>query len=434
MVAMHAIILSVGDELVLGQTVDTNSAWLSAKLAGVGCAVLAHGTVADDQQAIRRAIVTAVRECDVLLISGGLGPTDDDLTRQGLTEAMNVPLEENASWIEALAGFFRQRGRPMPERNRIQAMIPRGARMIFNHNGTAAGIAAEIPVKFDRTRPPRMCRVYVMPGVPKEMKLMFERDVLAELIAGSDGSVILSRTLHTFGMGESWVAEKLGALMDRSRNPSVGTTVSGGLVSLRLNARFANAAEARRRLDETDSACRDILGDLVFGADEQTLWGEVGRLLIESGKTVTTAESCTGGLLAKYLTDTPGSSAFFRQGVITYCNSAKSALLDVPVDSFASGGAVSEATARAMAIGALNRSGADLALAITGIAGPDGGTAEKPVGTVWIALASRQERGAEPVVRARRFNFLGDRDMIRDRAAKTGLMMLRYERLGKEME
>src|SRR5688500_17220636 len=213
---MRAIILSVGDELVLGQTVDTNSAWLSQQLAAVGCDVAAHLTVPDDQRAIEQAMLESVGRCDVLIVSGGIGPTEDDLTRQALAAVMNVPLEVNERWLKELDKFFAARGRPMPEMNRMQAMIPRGAAMIFNHAGTAAGIDATYRSGDQKT----ICRVFVMPGVPKEMKAMITRDVLPHVAAMSDGAVILSRTLHTYGLGESAVAERVGTQMMRGRNPS----------------------------------------------------------------------------------------------------------------------------------------------------------------------------------------------------------------------
>ncbi|HZK81135.1 MAG TPA: CinA family nicotinamide mononucleotide deamidase-related protein, partial [Humisphaera sp.] len=318
---MNAIILSIGDELVLGQTVDTNSAWLSQQLASVGVPALAHVTIADDQKEIARSIRELASRCDVLLISGGLGPTEDDLTRQALAEVMGQPLEENAVWMAELHRFFEARGRAMPPINRIQAMIPRGAEMIFNTCGTAAGIRADLKA------PP--CAVFVVPGVPKEMKAMFVRDILPFLTQSTGGTVILSRTLHTFGVGESALAELLGDLMHRNRNPSVGTTVTGGVVSLRVNARFGSLAEAQRELEATESACRSALGDLIFGADLHTLPEVVAELLkndpiaLKYSPSISTAESCTGGLIAKMLTDVPGSSAYFRQGIVTYSNEAK---------------------------------------------------------------------------------------------------------------
>jgi nicotinamide-nucleotide amidase len=419
---MRAIILSIGDELVLGQTVDTNSAWLSQQLAAVGCDTVAHFTVADDQQAIESAIKHAASRCDVLLVNGGLGPTADDLTRQAVAAVIEQPLELNPQWLAKMEDSFRSRGRPMPEANKIQAMIPRGARMIWNHNGTAAGIHAT-----HRSSADHVCQIFVMPGVPKEMKLMFERDIAGQVSAeeaGDTGPVILSRTLHTFGLGESVVAQMLGGLMDRKRNPSVGTTVSAGIVSLRLNARFIGRAAAGRELDQTTDLCRQALGDLIYGQDEQTLASVVGNLLKEKGLTLATAESCTAGLLAKLLTDIGGSSQYFQRGWITYSNEAKTQMLDVPAELLEAQGAVSEVIVKAMADSARRKSQAAFALAISGIAGPAGGTAQKPVGSVCIGLASLEK------VSARSFVFPGDREMIRDRAAKMALALLRFELLG----
>jgi nicotinamide-nucleotide amidase len=338
---------------------------------------------------------------------------------------MNAPLELNEDWLHRLQAFFRRVGREMPQTNRIQAMIPRGATMIDNSAGTAAGIRAEVGAG---------CRVFVMPGVPKEMKIMFERSVLPEL--GRDGGtgVILSKTLHTFGLGESSVAEKLGALMKRDRNPSVGTTVSQGIVSLRINARFETREAAQRELDATMAECAAALGDLTYGADHDTLASVVGNLLKKSNETVATAESCTGGLLAKYLTDIPGSSSYFKYGWVTYANEAKQSQLDVPASVLAEHGAVSEPVVIAMAQHAREKSGADYALAISGIAGPDGGTPAKPVGTVCIALASNSglnTQHSEPF--SRTFHLTGDREMIRDRSAKMALTILRFHLLGKPL-
>lgn len=407
---MRAIILSIGDELVLGQTLDTNSAYLSEHLASIGCAVLSHITVADDQAAIESAIRESYLRCNVLLISGGLGPTEDDLTRQALAAVMNAPLELNASWLAKLEEFFRIRNRPMVASNRIQAMLPRGCRMIDNTCGTACGMAATLD----------QCDVYVMPGVPHEMKVMFQQDVLPHLRDRSDGAVILSRTLHTYGLGESSVGELLGPLMDRRRNPSVGTTVSGGIVSLRLNARFPSLAQATEQLAQTETACRERLGNWIFGADDTTLPDAVASLLKSNRVTVATAESCTGGLLSGMLTQVPGSSSFFLQGWVTYTNDSKTRLLGVREETLARHGAVSEAVVSEMADAARRISGANFALAISGIAGPDGGTPEKPVGTICIGFAHADG------VRARTIILMGDRQAIRDRACKSALTILRY--------
>ncbi len=269
---------------------------------------------------------------------------------------------------------------------------------------------------------------------------MFTRDVLPFIRQHANGAVILSRTLHTFGLGESAIAEMLGDLMDRSHNPSVGTTVSGGIVSLRINARFDRLDEARRQLEQTEQACRTVMGDLIFGQDDDTLPAVVAGLLKQHpvaqrwAPAVCTAESCTGGLLAKFLTDIPGSSAYFRQGWVTYDNEAKRNQLGVSQQTLDIHGAVSEQTVREMAEGAARQSGAPFALAISGIAGPDGGTPTKPVGTVCIALSYPGTNASDQLdVQARTFHLFGDREMVRDRAAKMAMTMLRYHLIGKPL-
>ena len=476
---MNAIILSIGDELVLGQTIDTNSAWISEHLAAVGCEILAHITVPDDQNAIEQAIKFAAWRAETVIISGGIGPTEDDLTRQALADVMGVELELNERWLHRLKAFFRARGRVMPQTNQIQAMIPHGADIIENTCGTAAGIDAEYDAhaemrqyllsahsrekpaisdssdvreeykqrlfgeeswfeKLLRERKLRVVptRIFAIPGVPKEMKAMFTRDVLPHIQQSTGGAVILSRTLHTFGLGESFVAERLGELMKRDRNPSVGTTVANGIVSLRINARFEARDLAHQKLDETIRACGEALGDLIFGEEDQSLSQIVAASLASSGMTVTTAESCTGGLLAKMLTDIPGSSDYFKTGYITYSDESKQTLLGVPIKAINEHGAVSEPVVRAMAVGALERSDADFALSVSGIAGPTGGTPSKPVGTVCIALAVAHwvhNQDSSTHCTARTFTFAGDREMIRDRSAKMALTMLRFHLLGKPL-
>lgn len=416
---ISAAILSVGDELVLGQTVDTNSAWLSSQLAAVGIGVAVHQTVGDDQSSIERALRELSR-FPLLLVSGGIGPTEDDLTRQALAAVLQQPLQLNDAWLEELHRFWQRRGRPMPDINRVQAMIPRTATLIRNHAGTAAGIRARLGD----------CDVFVMPGVPKEMKLMFERDVLPHVRALAGGAVLLSRTLHTFSQGESAIAEMLGELMRRDRNPSVGTTVSDGIVSLRINARFDDRDRAERALAETEAACRRRLGHLVFGADGETLQQVVVRQLIDARATVATAESCTGGLLAKLITDVPGSSACFQAGFVTYSNRAKHERLGVSREVLGTFGAVSEPVVEAMARNARRLAHATHALAVSGIAGPDGGTPAKPVGTVCLALASpRIAEPKEAEVRTCTVHLVGDRELVRDRAAKSALTLLRYRLL-----
>jgi nicotinamide-nucleotide amidase len=438
---MQAILLSIGDELTLGQTLDTNSAWLAQQLTAIGYKPVAHLTVPDDHQAIQTAIEESVGRCDALIISGGLGPTEDDLTRHALAAFLNQPLELVPEALKNVERFFRLLKREMPERNKIQAMLPRGADIIENTAGTAPGIYCNYQSGDQKT----LCQIFIMPGVPKEMKTMFARDILPKLKQqeASQGQIILSKTLHTFGLGESAVAEKIPDLMRRDRNPSVGTTVSNGYVSLRINAYYNSREEAEEQLKQTEQLARTALGDLIWGADDETLPLVVARLFhcglpaLPIGaplqpfrvRTVATAESCTGGLVAKYLTDASGSSEYFKRGWITYSNEAKTELLGVKIGPE---GAVSEDTVAQMAQGAIRLAGADYALAISGIAGPNGGTPAKPVGTVCIALASADGISATSTD-ARTFLFPGDREMIRDRSAKTALTMLRYHLLNKPL-
>lgn len=416
---MPAIILSIGDELTLGQTVDTNSAWVSAQLAGHGITTQAHQTVADDKRAIEQAIRWACSEADLVIISGGIGPTEDDLTRFALADAMGVGLVEHAGAMRTLEDFFRGRGRPMPEKNRVQAMLPQGATLIPNANGTAPGMRCRVG----------RAEVFVVPGVPREMRPMVIETILPATAAlNGSGQTILTAKINTFGAGESTVAERLGDLMDRQRNPVVGTTVSDGIVSVRVRAEYADNAEAGRACEATCATVESALGPIVFGRNEQTLQQAVVELLRERGQTVATAESCTGGLIGAMLTEVPGSSAAYAGGWVTYSNDMKMKQLGVDAGTLAAEGAVSEAVVKALASGALERSGATLAIAVSGIAGPDGGTADKPVGTVWFALARREGQAVH--TEARQALLPGQREVVRDRAAKCALQWLRFHLLG----
>jgi len=414
---MQSIVISVGDELTLGQTVDTNAAWLSGRLVEQGVITSRHWTVPDERKAIAQAVQLAAGEAELVILTGGLGPTSDDLTRQALADVLGTALEINVMALKTIEAFFKAHQRPMTSSNRVQALCPLGAECLDNPCGTAPGL------KLHKGR----AIVIAMPGVPVEMKAMFDRHV-APLLTGQTGLVILTGILHTFGLGESQVGERLGELMDRSRNPKVGTTVAGGVVSVRVRSEFPTAVQARAALDTTSAEVRRRLGNLFYGEGATTLPEVVGQLLKERGQTVATAESCTAGLVGKLLTDGPGSSAYYLGGWIAYANSLKSEALGVPLELIVREGAVSEAVARRMVEQACLRSGADHALALTGVAGPDGGLLEKPVGTVWIALARRGAGG--PEIRAERFVFSGSREMVRERAAKTALNLLRLELLG----
>lgn len=417
---MNAHILSIGTELTLGQSLDTNSPWLSQQLAAIGVACARHVTVGDELPDIIAALRQAASEADIVLITGGLGPTADDLTREALAAAMGVELIFRPDCLEKIAAYFQERKRQMHERNRVQAMIPDGATPIENTRGTAPGMRAKLG----------RAEIFVMPGVPAEMEVMFERDVLPALRAivvsrGGAGGIIVQRTLRTLGMSESELGEKIADLMARGRNPAVGTAAVDLIISIRINAQAGTADEAAALAERDAAEVRKRLGTYVFGDNDDRIETAVARLLIEKKKTVSTAESCTGGLVAKRLTDTSGSSAYFLQGFVTYSNDAKSRLLGVPRELIESHGAVSEPVARAMAEGCRHASGTDYAIGVTGIAGPTGATPDKPIGLVYVALASERET----IVRELRLGETLSRWEVRDRSAKAVINLLRLELL-----
>ncbi len=413
---MNVIILSIGDELILGQTIDSNSAWLSARLADRGIITLYHKTIADDMEATVEALRLAATETELVIVTGGLGPTQDDLTRQAFAALINKPLDLHPPSLERIRSYFKSLGREMPASNRIQAHIPRGADVLENNWGTAPGIK----MKMGKTL------FFAFPGVPYEMEKMAEFH-LFPLFERNSGMMVAIESLGTFGAGESIVAEKLGELMRRDRNPVVGTTVSGGVVTVRLRSEAPTIELAQKQLARTSALVKERLGVLVFAEGTQTLAEVVGKLAKLKIKRLVTAESCTGGLVAKMLTDVAGSSAWFEGGWVTYANEMKVQELAVPAALIERDGAVSESVACAMACGALKHSTADYSIALTGVAGPEGGTEVKPVGTVWIAIGYRNETQVTTQVEC--FRFPGGRDTIRDRAAKTALNMLRLELL-----
>ena len=413
--AMSAIIVSIGNELTSGQTVDTNSAYLAGQLDMLGIDTLSHVTVGDDRAVTARAITAAAAEAQLVLVTGGLGPTADDITRHALADAMGgAELIEDAASLAELEDFFRRRGRTMVDANRIQVMLPAGSRAIPNVCGTAPGIAATVGGAM----------VYVMPGVPNEMRRMFAERILPDLPTGQ--VVIVRRTLHTFGTGESDVGARLADLMARDANPLVGTTVSAGLVSVRIAGRAASAAEAGRLADATLAEISRRLGEWVVGEGEQTMPAAVGALLRQRRQTLATAESCTGGLIGEMVTDVSGSSDYYLGGIVSYANSVKRDLLGVGETILAANGAVSEPVARAMADRCREALGADWGVSVTGIAGPTGGSDEKPVGLVFIGLSG-------PNCTATHRHLLpGDRPTVRRRAAMTALNHLRLRLMERD--
>jgi len=407
---IKASVVSVGNEILSGQTVDTNAAYLSAELLSMGVPVVSSYAVRDEIEAIVRGLELASVDADVVLTTGGLGPTDDDLTRQALAKFLDVELELHDELLEKIEKFFSDRDRTMPERNKIQAYIPAGANALASI-GTAPGIMAESKGKL----------FFAMPGVPMEMEQMFAESVLPELKRLAGGQAIVVKKLKCFGAGESTIAEMLGTMMQRGRNPLINCTVSSGIITLHIIATAEDKEKAGQMAEKDEKSLRSTLGELIYGQDDQTLAEVVGEQLARQGKTIAVAESCTGGLLAKLLTDVPGSSKYFTCGWITYSDRAKTSELGVPDDLIQQYGAVSEQVARAMAMGARNKAGADYAIGITGIAGPAGGTEQKPVGLVYISVDSKNGCYTKQL-------FLsGDRQFIRLRAAQTVLNLLRLQ-------
>ncbi len=406
-----ASILSIGNELLSGRTVDANAAYIAGRLRTIGVPVVSVYGVADEEPAIRRMLGLAMSEADIVVATGGLGPTDDDLTRQAIADFLGVDLVLHEELLGGLQQFFERRGVEMPARNASQAYIPRGAAAMENPVGTAPGIRAQIDGKL----------LYALPGVPKEMEGMFEAVVLPELRQFAKGQAFAVRRLRCFGAGESRIAELIGEAMRRGRSSLVNCTTHAGVITLEIVAAAAEQGRAEEMAAGEEQSLRALLGNLVYGTGDQTLAEIVGENLARRGMTIAVAESCTGGLLAKLITDVPGSSRYFTCGWVTYGNEAKSRELEVPPETIDKYGAVSEQVAQAMAQGARRRAGADYAIGITGIAGPGGGTELKPVGLVYISVGSHNSTEIS------RHVFAFDRGSVRLRAAQTALNMLRLK-------
>jgi len=408
----RAAIISVGNELLNGNTVDTNSNWLAGRLLSISIPVVYSCAVIDDIEEIKNAIEYASGKADIILITGGLGPTDDDITRDGIAQFLNVKLEYHPEIYEKIENFFTAINRPMVEKNKIQAYLPAGTTAIENELGTAPGIFFKDSKKI----------IASFPGVPSEMKQMFDKSILPKLKKFSHGDILVVRKIRCIGAGESAIAEMMGDMMARDRNPLVNCTVDHGIITLHIIARAKDKHSAEIMAAKDIERLRGILGELIYGMDEQSLAEVVGQKLLEKKKTLATAESCTGGLIAKIITDVPGSSGYFTYGWVTYSNEAKISELGVEKKLIEQFGAVSSEVAAAMAKGARKKSGTDFAIAVTGIAGPEGGSEQKPVGLVYISIAS--SRGVE----TEKFLFgPRNRDFIRLRTSQTLLNLLRLK-------
>ncbi|NLM45466.1 MAG: competence/damage-inducible protein A [Firmicutes bacterium] len=405
---MRAEIIATGTELLLGQIVNTNARFLAEKLAEKGIDVYWQTVVGDNPERLEEAFRLALSRADLVLASGGLGPTMDDLTKETLAKVLGLPLEPHPGWQEYLEQLFARPGfRKMPASNRKQAMLPRGARLIANENGTAPGVWVEKDGKI----------VVLMPGPPRELEPMFIKHVMPML--PETGSIIMSRVLKVTGLGESLMEELVADLVRTQSNPTIAPLAKQNETHLRISAKAGSREECLRLLAATEEKLLARLGDYVFARDDETMEEVVARLLVAKKYTLAAAESCTGGLLAHTLTNVPGSSAYFLLGLVTYSNAAKEKLLRVPAALLAEEGAVSEVVAKTMAQNARELAQSTLGVGITGIAGPDGGTPEKPVGLVYIGLATPEG------VRVKRFNFFGKRENIKERAVHAALNMIR---------
>jgi nicotinamide-nucleotide amidase len=409
---MRAAVLNIGTELTRGELINGNAAWLSDRLTALGIEVIEHAVVADDSERIGATLARFGREVKLVVCTGGLGPTSDDLTAQAVAALLALPLDRHEPTLERIRERYRRIGRDMPAPNTKQADLPRGARVLDNDEGTAPGFALQIGD----------ARCFFFPGVPREMRHLFERYLVPELTPE------LRRTSHqvhirTFGLRESEVAERLADIDLGGPRHREGVTIGYRPhfpdIEVKVLARASDEAAARALAEEVAGQVRTRLVPHAYGGRDDSYAAYVGGLLKARGLKLAVAESCTGGLIGKLLTDAPGSSDFMLLDVVAYANDAKRALLGVPAAALEQHGAVSAEIAAAMAEGVLGGAGADLAVATTGIAGPGGGSADKPVGTVWFGIAQRGEK-----TQTERRVLQGNRERIRTLAAYVALKLV----------
>jgi len=419
---MRCEVVAVGSELLLGQINDTNSSWIGQELAAVGIDSHYQTKVGDNLDRMVAVIEHALRRSDAVITTGGLGPTQDDITRDAVAKVMGVDLYEDPELVDKISSLWGLRGREMPEINRMQARIPVGASAIPVQPGTAPGIVASFAFEGeDKT-------IYCVPGVPWEMQEMMQGFIIDDLVERSGSNAIIrSRTLRTWGQSESGLAEILAdeiVRLDSTGTAEGGVTLAflaSGMEGLkvRITAKGADETAVTDMLDDEEQRVRDIIGPIVFGVDDQTMESVVLDLCIEQGLTIGTAESLTGGLIAQRLTSTPGASGAFRGGAITYATETKSTMLGAP-----EGPSVSEEMVEAMALGVCERLGADVSVATTGVAGPDSWEGLPP-GTVWVATVVDGE------VESHLLRFKTDRDRIRNYTTITVLNFLRKRLLDR---
>lgn len=407
---MRAEIISVGTELLLGQIVDTNAPYLGKVLSALGIDTYYRVTVGDNSTRLADTLKTALGRADIVITIGGLGPTQDDLTKETIAEVLGERMVNDPESEKSLRGFFDMRGLKIAESNLKQALIPESGMAVPNSMGTAPGIIVEKNGKI----------AIALPGPPNEFIPMLVNSIVPYLggKTASSPSVIESRVLRVIGIGESAAEEKIKSLLDGS-NPSIAPYAKSAEVHFRITAKALDHEAAIRMIDDLDSKAREILGDYVYGVDEETLESVVVDLLRKKGLKLALAESCTGGLISNRITNISGSSDVFLAGIVTYSNEAKTAFLGVSHDLLMTRGAVSPEVAEAMASGAAKATGADIAVSVTGIAGPAGATSEKPVGLVYIGIS------APDGVRAEKNVYGGSRLDIKYRTSQTALNMIR---------
>ena len=407
-------LIAVGTELLLGNIANTDAQMLSQELSALGLNVFYHTVVGDNPERLRQAVETAKGRADILITTGGLGPTCDDLTKTVLAESFGKKLVLHEPSLQRIRDYYDRLGRPMPENNVQQAYLPEGCTVFDNDWGTAPACAFEADGK----------HVILLPGPPRECSALFRHRARPYLMALSEGA-ILSHTLKIFGLGESNVELMLRDRMNAMTNPTLAPYAKEGEVELRVTAKAPTEAEAEAMLVPEVAAIRELLGDRVYGVDVKNLESVVLDLLKEKGKTLGTAESCTGGLIAKRLTDIPGASAVFHGGIVSYVNQVKTGVLNVPQDLLENYGAVSEPVARAMAEGARRTLGTDLAVAVTGVAGPDPDDRGNEVGLVYVAFTD----GTDTRVQA--LHLGTSRARVRTMAANHALDLVRLYLLGE---
>ncbi|MCL2396648.1 MAG: competence/damage-inducible protein A [Defluviitaleaceae bacterium] len=409
---MNAEIIAVGTELLLGDTINTNAAFLSQELASLGINVYRHTVVGDNMTRLKSAYSEAFARCDLVITTGGLGPTADDITKEAAAAYFGLDMELDDNSLANIAAFFARIGQKMTENNRKQAIFPTGAKILDNFAGTAPGCIIEANGK--------IC--ILLPGPPGEMKAMYSHHI-SDFLAQFSTGILFSRTLHMVGIGESAMEQRVADILAEQSNPTVAPYATGrpGETILRISAKAADQAAARALIDPVANLLYQRLGDYIYGEDDATLAGTVVELLKQRGLTLAIAESITGGQLAGAIVDVPGASAVFNEGVVTYSNEAKTRSLGVLPDTLRKYGAVSPQVAEEMAAGAAKTAGANIAISTTGIAGPDGGTAQKPVGLTYIGLWFNGR------CQAKELRLFGNRQRIRQRAVSHALDMIRKE-------